>query len=90
MGDFEYAPHMRNEKERYIKNPLRLIHALTDLALRAVDDNLYTFEDGVESRPFIPENYPMEWSVEAPCLSEDDLLQLPLWETLDELERLDA
>lgn len=74
MNDFEHAPHMRDEKERYIKNPLRLIHALTDLALRAADDNLYTFEDGVESRPFTPENYPMDWPVEAPAATEEDLL----------------
>lgn len=63
-----------NERERYIKNPLRLIHALTDLALRKVDGNLYEFQDHIEERPFTPENYPMNWTVEAPVEREEDLL----------------
>lgn len=67
----------RNERERYIKNPARLLRCaieLAGLALRKVDDNLYTFEDGVESRPYSSENYPPCGPVDGPYETEEDLL----------------
>lgn len=67
-----------DERERYIKNPLRLLRCgleMANLALRRVDDNLFDFGDYVESRPFTPENYPMNWTVEAPVAEEDMLWQ---------------
>lgn len=64
----------RSEKERYITNPLRLIHALTDLALRsaqAVDDNLYEFDD---HRPYNETNYPPCGPVDGPYATEEELM----------------
>lgn len=67
-----------NERERYIKNPNRLLRYAIEIgrmAARKVDDNLYEFD---EHRPYTPENYPMNWTSEAPCENEEDLLDQQL------------
>lgn len=80
----------RNERERYIANPLRLVRSLADLAftaVRAVDDNLADFGDYIESRPYNEVNYPPFSDVETPMMTEEELMgQLPLWEHISELE----
>lgn len=62
-----------NERERYLKNPLRLIRSMADLAMigvRMVDDNLAEFTD---DRPFNETNYPPVTLFEAPVATEEEL-----------------
>ena len=60
--------------ERYIKNPLQVLRGLAEMAFRAVDDNLYEYQNQIEARPYTPENYPPVTNVEAPAEREEDLL----------------
>lgn len=60
-----------SERERYLTNPLRLIHGLTDLAirsLRVVDNAPYVFD---ERRPYNEVNYPPIINTEAPVEREE-------------------
>lgn len=63
-----------SERERYIKNPLRLLRCAQELAsfaLRAVDDNLYDF------LPYNEVNYPPCGPAEAPVATEEELIENP-------------
>ena len=62
----------RDERERYLANPLRLLRCAVELgftAVRTVDDALYDFPEYNET------NYPPITNVEAPLENEQDLLQ---------------
>ena len=77
MRNFENSPLPRDERDRYIRNPLRLVRCLADLAVRPVvmvDDALYEFGDMVESRPYNEANYPPITNVEAPVATEEELM----------------
>lgn len=58
-----------NGREYHLRNPLRLLRALADLALMPVqkaDENLYTWPNA--------EHYPPITNVEAPAATEEELL----------------
>lgn len=61
----------RDEHERFLANPLRLLRCAVELgrfaALR-VDDNLFDFPEYNET------NYPPINQVERPCSTEEDLM----------------
>lgn len=77
MKDFERSPHPRDERERYLANPLRLLRCAVEMgfrAVRTVDDALVEFDDHIENRPYNETNYPPIRNVEAPVATEEELL----------------
>jgi hypothetical protein len=56
-----------DEKNRYIRNPLRCLRALAELALIKVDESM--------AAPWNETDYPLPSAVERPAPSEDDLIQ---------------
>ena len=61
----------RDEHERFLANPLRLLRCAVELgrfAAMRVDDNLFDFPEYNET------NYPPIANVEAPVATEEDLL----------------
>lgn len=65
---------MFSERERYIQNPLRLLHALTDLAMIPVIKIGEAQEDC-----WSEEAYPKLSTPDKPQENENDLLQLYLF-----------
>lgn len=64
-------PEARDERERLLANPLRLLRCAVELgrfAARRIDDALYDFPDYNET------NYPPITNVEAPVSTEGELM----------------
>lgn len=58
---------LMDEKNRYIRNPLRALRALAEVALIRVDESM--------AAPWNEDDYPLPSAVERPVPSEDDLIQ---------------
>lgn len=61
----------RNERDRYLTNPLRLLRCAVELgmfAVRRVDDAIYDWPEYNET------NYPPIKNVEAPVATEEELM----------------